>query len=473
MWHIQHAYIDGSFVPVQGNEVLDIISPTTEEIIGRLTLANREDARLAIAAAARAQRTFGRSTSAERIEILRRLQAAMLARSDAIREATIEEYGGPVSRAQWVASYAAQCFASAARLLEDYTFTRTVGAAQVHMTPVGVSTLIAPWNSVAGTICSKLASALAAGCAVVIKPSELSPLQTQVVTEAIHSAELPLGLVNVVIGRGHDVGDELTTHEQVRRVSFTGSTATGKLIARAGLDTMKRVTLALSGKSATIVLDDADLDQAITMAVGTAFMNNGQACIAGTRLLIPRSRMSEVLERVRREVATLRVGDPHDPGTQIGPLAHATQFERIQAFIRRGVEQGARLVSGGEGRPEGLEKGWYVRPTVFADVRNDMDIASQEIFGPVLSILAYGDESEAIAIANDSPYGLHGYVFSRNLNRAARVADQLEAGVVLINRVTPELEAPFGGLKQSGIGREFGLSGLESFLEVKTVAAAV
>lgn len=470
MWHIQQAYVDGTFVPVHSQETLDIVSPATEAVIGRLTLANRDDAKAAIAAAHRAQASFSSTTPAQRITMLRRLQAAMLARADAIRDATIEEYGGPVARAQWVAGYAAQCFAVAAELLESYAFTRQVGRAQVRMIPVGVSALIAPWNSTAGTICSKLASALAAGCAVVIKPSELSPLQTQVVTEAIHAAELPPGVVNVIIGRGHDVGDELSTSGQVQRISFTGSTATGKLIARTALETMKRVSLALSGKGATVVLDDADLGQAIPLALRAAFTNSGQACVAGTRLLIPRSRMAEALALVKREVATLRVGDPADPQTAIGPLASAAQFERIQHFIRRGLEQGATLLAGGEGRPEGLARGWYVRPTVFADVRNDMDIAREEIFGPVLSILPYDEEEDAIAIANDSPYGLQAYVFSASTARAGRVAGRLQAGMVLVNRVDPELMAPFGGVKQSGVGREFGLAGLEAFLEVKTVA---
>jgi aldehyde dehydrogenase (NAD+) len=472
MWHIQEAYIDGAFVRVEGQEEIDIVSPATEEVVGRLTLANREDAKRAIAAAGGAQSGLGRTTPAERITMLRRLQDTMLYCSSAIRDATIEEYGGPVARAQWVANYAAQCFAIAAELLEDYAFTYQVGTARVHMIPAGVSALIAPWNSTAGTICSKLASAIAAGCAVVIKPSELSPLQTQVVTEAIHAAGLPAGAVNVVIGRGYDVGDELSTNEQIQRISFTGSTATGKLIARAGLATMKRVSLALSGKSASVVLDDADLGRAIPLAIRAAFTNSGQACVAGTRLLIPRSRMTEALERVRREVDALRVGDPHDPHTSIGPLVNAAQVERIQRFIQRGKEQGATLIAGGEGRPEGLTRGWYVRPTVFADVRNDMDIAREEIFGPVLSILPYDNEEEAVAMANDSPYGLQAYVFSADAVRADRVAGRLQAGMVLINRVDPELMAPFGGVKQSGIGREFGLAGLEAFLEVKTVAAA-
>lgn len=472
MWNIDKAYIDGEFVSVQGSEVVEIINPATEQAIGTATLGNRDDAKRAIAAAQRAQRTLGRTTMLERIDMLQRLQSAVLARTEQIRAATIDEYGGPFARAQWVSQYASQCFANAALALEQYELTRRVGAATVVMQPVGVAGLIAPWNSTAGTICSKLASAIAAGCASVIKPSELSPLQTQVVAEALHEAGLPSGVFNILLGRGTDVGDEISTSPSIAKISFTGSTPTGKLIARAGVETMKRVSLALTGKSASVVLDDADLATAVPLALNAAFLNNGQACVAGTRLLIPRARLNEVIERVRAIVSTMRVGDPRDPATVIGPLVSRAQYDRVQRFIRRGQEQGARLIVGGEGRPHGLEKGYFVKPTVFADVRNDMDIAREEIFGPVLSILTYDSEDEAVNIANDSVYGLQAYVFSSQQERAERVATHLEAGVVLINRIAPELLAPFGGVKQSGIGREFGVFGLEAFLEAKTVVSA-
>lgn len=472
MWNIDKAYIDGAFVPVQGTEVVEIANPATEQRIGTATLANRDDAKRAIAAAQRAQPALAATGKAERIEMLERLRTAVLARTDAIRDATIEEYGGPLARAQWVSDYASQCFANAARTLEAFEFTRRVGDSTVTMAPVGVAGLIAPWNSVAGSVCSKLASAIAAGCASVIKPSELGPIQAQVVTEALHDAGLPAGAFNVLLGRGTDVGDEIATHPGIAKLSFTGSTPTGKLIARAALDTMKRVSLALTGKSASIVLDDADFASALPLALNAAFMNNGQACVAGTRLLIPRARMPEAIERIAAIAIALRVGDPRDPATAIGPLLNAAQFERIQRFIRRGKEQGATLVAGGEGRPDGLSRGWYVRPTVFADVRNDMDIAREEIFGPVLSVLGYEGEDEAVAIANDSPYGLQAYVFSSDAQRAGRVAERLEAGTVLVNRIAPDLLAPFGGVKQSGLGREFGVFGLEAFLEPKTVTTA-
>ena len=464
-------YIDGAFVPVTGEELVDIVDPASEDVVGRARLASRDDARRAVEAAMRAQPAFGRTSVAERIGMLERLQAAMLTHADALLEATITEYGGPVTRAQWVANYASQCFADAARALSSYAFERPVGGSTVVMEPVGVSALFAPWNSTAGTMASKLAAAIAAGCATVIKPSELSPWQAHVVACAIDAAGLAPGVVNIVTGRGVDVGAEIGTHPGVAKLSFTGSTPTGKLIARSAVDTMKRVSLALTGKSASLLLDDADLETALPLVLGAAFMNSGQACVAGTRLLVPRARMSDVVARLRSAVAALRVGDPRDPATAIGPMVSRAQYERVQHFIRRGLDQGATLIAGGEGRPRGLDRGWFVQPTVFADVRNDMDIAREEIFGPVLSVLPVDSEDEAIAVANDSPYGLQAYVFSSDAPRARRVASRLQAGTVLINRVAPDLLAPFGGVKQSGVGREFGVAGMEAFLEAKTVTS--
>lgn len=472
MRHIDQAYIDGAFVPVQGTEIIEIVNPATEEPIGTARLGGRADAQRAIAAAQRAQPLLAHSSKAERIEMLLRLQAAVQARSAAIEAMTIEEYGGPVARSRWVSAYAAQCFADAAQTLRDYPLTRRIGRATVRMEPVGVAALIAPWNSTTGSVCSKLASALAAGCASVIKPSELSPLQSQVLAEVLHEAGLPGGVFNILLGRGADVGDELCSHPGVAKISFTGSTATGQHIARAGVATLKRVSLALGGKSATLVLDDADLAEAIPLALGAAFMNSGQACVAGTRLLLPRGRMDEALARLHAAVAQLRVGDPRDPATVIGPLVNRAQFERVQHFIRRGLAQGATLVAGGEGRPEGLARGFFVKPTVFTDVRPEMDIAREEIFGPVLSVLGYTDEGEAVHLANDTVYGLQAYVLGDQPERTEGIAARLQAGSVLINSIQPELLAPFGGVKQSGLGREFGIFGLEAFLEPKSVVAA-
>ena len=469
---LDQLYIDGAFVAPHGTDTFDVINPTTEQIIATVTLADAVDTQRAVAAANRAQPAFARTTKSERIAMLTRLHAAVLARTDALRDATIEEYGAPVSRAAWISHFSAQSFLDAAQVLESYDFTRQMGNSIVTMESVGVAALITPWNSSAGSICSKLAMAIAAGCASVIKPSEMSALQNQIVMEAIHEAGLPAGVVNVVTGRGDIVGGELSTNPNVAKISFTGSTTVGQIIQRAATATMKRVSLALSGKSPSLVLDDADLSQAIPLALNAAFMNNGQACIAGSRLIVPEWRLAEVIEIVKSVVAQMKVGEPNDPATVIGPLASRAQFTRVQNYIQLGLQQGATLIAGGEGRPEGLKIGYFVKPTVFVNVRNDMAVAREEIFGPVLSILTYRSEAEAIEIANDTIYGLQAYVHSTSLEHAKVVATQLQAGRVLINCLQHDPLAPFGGFKQSGIGREYGVLGLESYLEAKTLIGA-
>jgi len=328
--------------------------------------------------------------------------------------------------------------------------------------------MVTPWNSDAGFICGKLAAAIAAGCTAVIKPSEMSAMQTRVVTEALHEAGLPAGVFNIVTGRGDTVGAEIVAHPDVAKISFTGSTAVGKSILRGGAETLKRVTLELGGKSPVLVLDDADFATAVPLALNAGFMNSGQACIAGTRILVPESRLAEFEARVADEVTKIQAGDPRDPDTSIGPMVSAKQWERVQSYIRIGIEEGARVIAGGEGRPEGTT-GWFVRPTVFSRVRNDMRIAREEIFGPVLSIIAYRDEEEAVAIANDTSYGLQAYVVSPDAQRARAIAGRLDAGRVLINTLSHEPLAPFGGFKQSGIGREYGRFGLEAYLEPKSI----
>jgi aldehyde dehydrogenase (NAD+) len=469
MQTIQHIYIDGAFVTPHGTETIEIINPTTEKPLARATLADAEDTRRAIAAAKKAFPAFAQTTVADRVAMLKRLHAAVLACSDALRDATIEEYGAPVSRATWISHFAAQSFLDAISTLETYDFTRTMGTSTVVMEPVGVAALITPWNSMAGSICSKLAMAIAAGCTTVIKPSELSPMQNKIVTEAIHAADLPAGVVNIIAGRGDIVGAELSTHPDVAKISFTGSTAVGKIIQRAATESMKRVHLALGGKSPVIILDDADLAKAIPLALNAAFMNNGQACISGSRLLVPKSRLAEVIDAVKETVAQMKIGNPSDPTTVIGPLANHNQYQRIQSYIQTGLAEGATLITGGLGHPAGLEQGYFVKPTVFANVKNKMTIAREEIFGPVLSILTYGDDDEAVAIANDTVFGLQAYVMSSNQARARAVAAQLQAGRVMINTLQHDPLAPFGGFKQSGVGREYGVLGLESYLEPKAL----
>ncbi|WP_077034330.1 aldehyde dehydrogenase family protein [Pelomonas sp. KK5] len=469
MYSIDRAYVDGRFVRPHGQERMELVSPTTGDAIGEVVLGDETDAVQAVLAATAAAPAFAATGRAERLDLLERLHASVMARSAELRDATIEEYGGPLARSTWVSRVAAQTFLDAAATLRDYEFERIAGRSRLVMEPVGVSTLITPWNSAAGSICGKLAMALAAGCTTIIKPSELSALQSDIVARAIHDAGLPPGVVNMVHGRGSVLGGVLCTHPGVARISFTGSTATGKAIAAMANESVKRVSLGLGGKSPTLLLDDADLDTAIPGAIVAAFQNSGQACIAGTRLLVPQALLAEVLARVRSAVGQMAVGDPADPRTQIGPMVSAGHFERVQRYIRRGVEEGATLLVGGPGRPDGLARGFFVRPTVFADVRNDMEIAREEIFGPVLCILAYRSEDEAVQIANDTPYGLHGYVFSSDPARADAIARRLQVGRVAINGMQHDPLAPFGGFKQSGVGREYGVQGLESFLETKII----
>jgi aldehyde dehydrogenase (NAD+) len=414
---------------------------------------------------------MARTTKAERLQMLEALHAAMRARAGELREAVLDEYGAPVDRSSWMTDYAADSFLVAARTLADYPLQRDIGSARVVMEPVGVVGLITPWNSNAGFICNKLAYAVAAGCTAVIKPSEMSALQTEVVLRALHEAGLPAGVYNLVNGRGADVGAEIAAHPDVAKISFTGSTAVGKAIARAGADTLKRVTLELGGKSPTIVLDDADLDAVVPGVIEAGFMNSGQACSAGTRVLVSEARRAAFETRLKAAIeARVKVGDPRDPATTVGPMVSRTQWERVQGYIRLGLEEGARLLTGGEGRPDGLD-GWFVRPTVFTDVTNDMRIAREEIFGPVLSILTYRNEDDAVAIANDTSYGLSAYVFGDQA-RAERIAARLESGRVVVNGAAHEPLAPFGGMKQSGLGRENGPFGLDAYLEPKTVLGA-
>jgi aldehyde dehydrogenase (NAD+) len=465
---VERIYIDGAFATPHGTEMFDLFDPARGAMIGQVRLANAEDARRAIQAAKRALPAYARSNKTERLSLLRSLHDAVLSRAADLEEATILEYGAPVMRAQWTARYAAESFLHAAKTLEAYSFTRQVGSSEVVMEPVGVAGLITPWNSNAGFICNKLAYALAAGCTAVIKPSEMSALQTEVVTEALHTAGVAPGLFNIVTGRGDVVGAELTASPDLAKISFTGSTAVGKAIMRAAADTVKRVTLELGGKSPSLVLDDADLEVAVPMAIAAGFQNSGQACIAGTRILVPEAQLPDVLPLAKTALAAMKVGDLRDGATAIGPMVSAQQYERVQRYIRLGMEAGATLVAGGEGHPDGLG-GYFVRPTLFADVTNEMNIAREEIFGPVLCLLTYRDEDEAVAVANDTHYGLYSYVFSSDLTHARAIAARLQTGRVVINGAPHDPLAPFGGYKQSGVGREYGVFGLESFLEPKTI----
>jgi aldehyde dehydrogenase (NAD+) len=465
-------YIDGAFVESHGREVLDIIRPTNGQLIGRVTLGDEEDTRRAIAAAMRAFATFSRTKKEQRAKILRRLHEAASTRVDDLIAAMIEEYGGVAQFSGLIVKSGINAFAAAEQVLDKIPWTRSWDKTTVTMEPVGVAGLITAWNANTLFLCLKLASAVAAGCTVVIKPSELSSLQTRVLVEALHEVGLPKGVLNVVTGLGTVVGAELVRNPDVAKISFTGSVTVGEAIMREGAATMKRVTLELGGKSPTVLLDDAALDKAIPSALIMAFLSSGQACAAGTRLLVPKSRLDEVKKAIREAMRAFPVGDPADPKTAVGPMVSQKQYERVQSYIRKGIEEGAEVLVGGEGPPEGLQGGYYVKPTVFVNVKNDMTIAQEEIFGPVLSVIAYDSEDDAIRIANDSRYGLHSAVLGKDMDRARRVASQLRTGRVVINNMTDDPQAPWGGFKYSGVGREYGQYGIEAFLEPRAILEA-
>jgi len=468
---INQIYINGQFVTPHGSEVMELISPITERVVSQIRLADEVDTQAAIAAAKAAYASFSKTTKAQRIQYLQQLHDAVLARADELEAVMSAEYGGPLYMVKGTVARASGSFTQAIKLLQEYDFVRHIGKAKVVMEPLGVVGLITPWNANYGFICNKMATALAAGSTVVIKPSELSAVQTQILTECLHDAGLPAGIFNIVTGRGDVVGAEITRHPDIAKISFTGSTLVGKAIARGAVDTMKRVTLELGGKSPNILLDDADLETAIPLALTLGTFNNGQACMAATRLLVPEHRLAEVKALIQKAVLQVKVGDPTQSDTQIGPLVTAKQYARVQNYIRQGIEEGAELICGGEGRPEGLESGYFVKPTVFTNVTSDMTIAREEIFGPVISVLTYKTVEEAIAIANDTVYGLHGFVSGTDLAQAQHVASQIVAGRVFINGMYDVPEVPFGGFKQSGIGRELGTYGLEAYLEPKAIVA--
>ncbi len=462
-------YIDGAFVESHGRQVMDIIKPTNGQVIARVTLGDEEDARRAIAAARRALTSFGQASKEERLRYLRQLHKAVSDHVDDLTAVMIEEYGGVAQFARLIVESGVNAFAAAEKGLQELPLTQSWGKTTVTLEPVGVAGLITAWNANALFICLKLASAVAAGCAVVIKPSEMSSLQARVMIEALNTAGLPKGVLNVVTGLGTVVGAEMVRNPDVAKISFTGSVAVGQQIMRDGAATMKRVTLELGGKSPTLLLDDAALDKAIPSALTLAFMNSGQACAAGTRLLVPKSRLDEVKRAIRDAMSAFTVGDPADPHVMVGPMVSQKQYDRVESYIRKGIEEGAEVLVGGEGHPQGFDAGYYVKPTVFVNVKNDMTIAQEEIFGPVLSVIAYDSEDEAIRIANDSKFGLHSAVIGTDLQRARRVASQLRAGRVVINNMTDDPDAPWGGFKFSGVGREYGRYGIEAFLEPKAI----
>jgi aldehyde dehydrogenase (NAD+) len=466
-------YIDGRWVdPVQA-QTLDVINPASEEPMGRISMGSAADVDQAVAAAQAAFESFSQTSVEERTALFDKIIEVYQSRYDEMAEIISQEMGAPLSfsKAAQAATGLAH-FKQAKRVLKGYQFEEDRGTTRVRKEPIGVCGFITPWNWPVNQIAVKVAPALAAGCTIVLKPSEVAPFNAMLLTEILDAAGVPAGVFNVVNGNGPTVGAAISGHPGIDMVSFTGSTRAGIQVAQAAAPSVKRVAQELGGKSANIVLDDADLKKAVSGGVFGCMGNSGQSCNAPTRMLVPRAKHDEAVEIARATADKIRVGDPFAEDTKIGPVVSDVQFDKIQGLIQQGIEEGAELVAGGPGRPEGFNKGYYVRPTIFANVRNDMTIAREEIFGPVLAILPYEDEEDAVRIANDTPYGLCGYVQSGDLDHANAVARRLRTGSVHVNGAGPDFGAPFGGYKQSGNGREWGDHGFEEFLEVKAVLGA-
>ena len=463
-------YIDGKWVDPATPNTLDVINPATEVICGRISLGSAADVDLAVAAAKRAFAAYSQTTRDERIALLEKILAEFDKRYDDVAEAIMDEMGAPWGLAKNAqAASGPQHIKAALRALKSFEFEERNRSTLVVKEPIGVCALITPWNWPTNQIACKVAPALAAGCTMVLKPSEIAPFDAMIFAEILDAAEVPPGVFNLVNGDGPGVGTALSGHPDVDMVSFTGSTRAGVLVAQNAAPTIKRVAQELGGKSANILLDDADFDKAVRGGTAEVFENTGQSCNAPTRMLVPRERMEEAARIAAEVAAATRVGDPRDEASEVGPLVSEAQWNKVQDLIQKGIDEGATLVAGGTGRPEGLDKGYYAKPTVFSGVSNDMTIAREEIFGPVLSIIPYDDEDDAVRIANDTPYGLSGCVSSASLERARKIASRMRTGMVHINGAHLDSMAPFGGYKQSGNGREWGAHGFEEFLELKSI----
>jgi len=463
-------YIDGKWIsPVNACD-FEVINPATEEPVAIISLGTTADVDNAVTAAKRAFEPYSETTRDERLVILRRVIEVYRSKIDEMAETISQEMGAPISL-----SRAAQAPAGLAHLLEivkvleRFKFEDLKGTTLMRREPIGVCGLITPWNWPMNQIACKVAPALAAGCTMVLKPSEIAPLSAYLFARILDEADVPPGVFNLVNGDGPTVGSAIASHPDVAMVSFTGSTRAGVAVASAAAPSVKRVTQELGGKSANIILDEADLANAVQEGVRACFRNSGQSCNAPTRMLVPQSKITTAAMAAKRAAEDTKVGDPFTDGTGVGPLASKAQFEKVQCLIRRGIEEGANLIAGGLGRPEGFSKGYFVKPTIFSDVRNDMTIAREEIFGPVLCIMPYEDEEDAVRIANDTPYGLSGYVTSGDIEHARRVAKRIRSGNVHINGARLDFGGCFGGYKQSGNGREWGEAGLEEFLELKAI----
>ncbi|MFK8251509.1 aldehyde dehydrogenase family protein [Ancylobacter terrae] len=463
-------YIDGAWVDPVVPARLDVIDPSTEEAYTQISVGSAADVEKAVAAARAAFETFAFTPKAERLALLKRLLELYNDRFEDIAQAVSQEMGAPLAFARDAQAWAGRAHLEATiAALETYEFEHQRGTTRVVQEPIGVCALITPWNWPLNQIVCKVAPAIAAGCTMVLKPSEIAPISGIVFTEVMAELGLPKGVYNMVNGTGPDVGQVMAGHPGVDMVSFTGSTRAGIIVAKTAADTVKRVAQELGGKSANIVLPDADLATAVTKGVEGCFGNSGQSCDAPTRMLVPADRHDEALAIAKTAAETHKVGDPRADDTVLGPVVSQIQFDKIQRLIEAGIKEGATLVTGGPGRPEGLNRGYYVRPTVFGGVTNDMTIAREEIFGPVLSILPYATEEEAVAIANDTVYGLAAYVQSGDIGHARAVAAKMRAGSVYLNYPDWDTNSSFGGYKQSGNGREYADFGIHDFLETKSI----
>ncbi len=462
-------YIDGKWVDPVTPKTLDVINPATEEAVARISMGSAADVNKAVAAAKAAFPKYSTTSKKERVELLEAIIEAYKKRYPEIAAAITSEMGAPSKLSmQAQAAMGVAHFATNLELLKNYEFESDKGTSRIVREPVGVCGFITPWNWPINQIACKVAPALAVGCTMVLKPSEVAPINAYLFAEVLAEAGVPAGVFNLINGDGPAVGAPLSSHPDVDMMSFTGSTRAGILVSKAAADTVKRVALELGGKSANIVLDDADFNKAVAGSVYGMMSNSGQSCNAPSRMLVPAKRQDEVIAIAKAAAESIKVGDPTAEGTVMGPVVSEVQYNKIQGLIQKGIDEGATLVTGGVGRPDGLNKGFYVRPTVFANVTNDMTIAREEIFGPVMAILPYKDEEDAVSIANDTVYGLSGYVQGEPAH-ARKVASRLRTGNVHLNLAGPDLNAPFGGYKQSGNGREWGEFGFEEFLEVKAV----
>ena len=468
MKNYDKSYIDGAWVSPVSPVPFELVNPATENVFATVQLAGAHEVDLAVKAARRAFASFSRTGRQERMDLLKAIVAGFLRREAEVAEAITLELGAP-SRNKGMTGAALDAFRQSITTLAKYDFETVLDGNLIQREPIGVCGIITAWNWPAQLIATKLSMALAAGCTSVIKPSEFTPISAILMTEIMHEAGVPKGVVNLVIGDGPTVGHAICAHRDIDMVTFTGSTRSGILVAQAAAATVKRVSQELGGKSANIILPDADLKAAASWNVTRAFTNSGQSCHAPTRVLVHESQRDQLLELLKAEVAKVRLGAPEDPATTMGPVVNKAQFERVQGYIGLGLEQGATLVCGGAGRPQGFDKGYYVKPTIFSDVTPQMAIAQEEIFGPVLAVMTYSTVDEAVEIANGTVYGLGAFVFAGDLRKGYEVASRLRAGRVFLNGVPSNAAAPMGGYKQSGNGREMGQFGLEEYLEVKAM----